>query len=34
VDKRLADLVADFNLACTDGFYVPLVKDDVGRTDG
>ena len=32
VDKRLADLVADFCLARTDRFDVLLIKHDVGRT--
>ena len=32
VDKRLADLVADFCLVRTDRFDVLLVKHDVGRT--
>jgi hypothetical protein len=32
VDKRLADLVADFCLARTNRFDVLLIKHDVGRT--
>jgi hypothetical protein len=34
VDKRLADLVADFSPAPTDRFDVLLVKHDVVRTHG